>query len=108
VLGELERIREEPVGGAELKETLSYLIGVFPYTLQTVDGLAARLESLAVYGLPDDYYDTYPDRLRALDPPTLQAAAQTHLRPRDLVVVAVGPADELAPQFDALGEVESS
>ena len=105
VLGELERIREEPVGGAELKETLSYLIGVFPYTLQTVDGLAARLESLAVYGLPDDYYDTYPDRLSALDPPTLQAAAQTHLRPRDLVVIAVGPADELAPQFDGLGEI---
>ena len=103
VLAELARIRDEPVGGAELEETRSYLIGVFPYTLQTVDGLAGRLENLAVYGLPDDHYATYPERLRALDPETLQAAARTHLHPGDLVVVAVGPAAELAPQFEGVG-----
>ena len=107
VLAELERIRDEPVAGGELEETISYLVGVFPYTLQTAGGLASRLESLAVYGLPDDYYDTYPDRLRALDPATLQKVARAYLHPRDLVVVAVGPVAELAPQFEGLGEISS-
>jgi predicted Zn-dependent peptidase len=105
VLGELARIRDQPVGGDELEETRSYLIGVFPYTLQTVDGVAGRLETLAVYGLPDDYYDAYPDRLRALDAGALQEVACRRLYPDDLAVVAVGPAAELGPQFEGLGEI---
>jgi zinc protease len=105
VLGELARIRDQPVGGDELEETRSYLIGVFPYTLQTVDGVAGRLETLAVYGLPDDYYDAYPDRLRALDAGALQEVARRRLYPDDLAVVAVGPAAELGPQFEGLGEI---
>ena len=107
VLAELARIRDEPVGGDELADTRSYLIGVFPYTLQTVDGLAGRLETLAVYRLPDDYYDTWPERLRAIDRAAVQEAARRHLHPDDAVVVAVGPAAELEPQLAGLGEMVS-
>lgn len=105
VLGELRRIRDEPVGEAELDETRDYLIGVFPYTLQTVSGLAGRLETLAVYGLPDDYYAGYAERLRAIGPAQVAEAARRHLRPDDLAVVVVGPAAELAPQLEGLGEL---
>jgi zinc protease len=105
VLAELRRIREEPVGEAELDETRDYLIGVFPYTLQTVSGLAGRLETLAVYGLPDDYYAGYAERLRAIGPDRIAEVAQRHLRPDDLAVVAVGPAAELGPQLEGIGEV---
>ena len=41
----------------ELAETAGYIVGVFPYSLQTVGDVARRLETLAVFGLPDDYYD---------------------------------------------------
>ena len=105
VLGELRRIREEPVEVQELEETLSYMIGVYPYTLQSVGDVAKRLEILSVYGLPDDYYDTYLDRLAAVTREDLLNGAREHLHPDRIAVVAVGPADELVPQFDGVGEV---
>ena len=106
LLAELARIREEPVGAGELADTQSYLIGVFPYSLQTVSGLAHRLESLAVFDLAPDYYDRLPEAVRAVDAERILEVARRHLHPDRLVVVAVGAAAELAPQLAALGRVE--
>lgn len=107
VLAELERIRREPVTADELEDTKSYLLGAFPYTLQTLDGILAYLESLVVYGLPDDYYDPrrYYERMAGVTRKELLRVAREHLRPEEATVVAVGPAAELAPQMEGLGEV---
>ncbi|HEX3131668.1 MAG TPA: pitrilysin family protein [Thermoanaerobaculia bacterium] len=105
VLGELRRIREEPMEPHEMHETVSYMMGVYPYTLQTIGDVAKRLEVLAVYGLPDDYYDGYTERLAAATREQLLAAAQRHIDPERIAIVAVGPADELVPQLEGLGEV---
>lgn len=105
VLGELRRIREEPVETRELEETLSYMMGVYPYTLQTVGDVAKRLEILSVFGLPDDHYDTYLDRLAAVTREDLLKGARGHLHPDRIAVVAVGPADVLVPQFEEIGPV---
>ncbi|MES1244461.1 MAG: pitrilysin family protein [Acidobacteriota bacterium] len=105
VLGELRRIREEPVEPHEMHETVSYMMGVYPYTLQTIGDVAKRLEVLAVYGLPDDHYDGYADRLAAATREQILEAAHRHLHPERIAVVAVGPADEVVPQLEGLGEV---
>jgi zinc protease len=106
VLSELARIREEQVAGDELEETRSYLAGVFPYTLQTISDLAHRLEILAVYGLPDDYYDGYLDRIAAVTRGDVLRVAQRHLDPEHIAIVAVGPADVLEPQLAGLGDLK--
>ena len=105
VLGEMRRIREEPVEPQELEETLSYMIGVYPYTLQTVGDVAKRLEILALYGLPDDYYDSYSERLSAVTREDLLRCAREHIHPDRLAIVAVGPAEVLLPQLEGVGEV---
>lgn len=105
VFGELRRIREEPVEPHEMEETLSYMIGVYPYTVQTAGDVAKRLEVLSVYGLPDDYYDTYVERLAAVTSEDLLRGAREHLHPDRIAVVAVGPADVLVPQLEGIGEV---
>ena len=108
VLSELERLRREPVGEEELRDTQSYILGVFPYTLQTVDGVLYHLEQLAVYDLPDDYHapERFLERLEAVTREEIQRVAQEHLHPDQAAVVAVGPAEELAPQLEGLGEIE--
>ena len=108
ILAELERLRQEPVGAEELADTTSYMLGVFPYTLQTIDGLLYRLNDLAVYDLPDDYYapEAFMARLEAVGRETLLDAARAHLCPDRASIVAVGPAAELAPQLAGLGELE--
>lgn len=105
VLGELRRIREELVEPEELSETLSYMIGVYPYTLQTIGDVAKRLELLAVYGFPDDHYASYTDRLSAVTREKLLDAARQHIHPDHIGIVAVGPADTLVPQLEELGPV---
>jgi zinc protease len=104
-LSELRRLQDEPVEAAELADAVSYLEGVFPYTLQTVESVAQRLSQLAVFGLPDDYFASLPGLLRAVTVETLLEVAQRHLRPHACAVVAVGPAELLRPQLEALGPV---
>jgi zinc protease len=105
VLYELRRIREEPAEPAEIEETRSYVIGVFPYTVQTIGDLAKRFEILAVHALPSDYFDHYLRRIAAVTVDEVQEAARRHLHPDRIAVVAVGPAEQLAPQFAELGAV---
>ena len=42
------------------------------------------------YGLPDDYYEKYAGRVRALKVPEMEAIAKRVVRPDSLVWVVVG------------------
>ena len=66
----------DAVDPAELEGTQSYLLGVFPYSVQTVDGLADRLEEIAVYALSDDYFHRYAAMIGAVDRSTLTELAR--------------------------------
>ncbi len=105
LLLELQRIREHPVEPDELSETQDYLVGVFPYTLQTIDDLAKRLEAIAVFDLPLDYYDGYPAVLNEFSREQLLETARANFHPDRLVIVAVGPADQLRPGLEGFGPV---
>ncbi len=105
LLLEMRKLREELVPAAELKETSDYLIGVFPYILQTISDVAQRLEDLVVFGFPDDFYETYPGILAEVTADDVLRVAREHLHPDHLAIVAVGPAELLVPQLEALGPV---
>jgi zinc protease len=105
VLHELRRVRETLVEPEELDETRSYIVGVFPYTVQTIGDLAKRLETMTVYGLPDDYYTRYLERIAGVTRQEVLELAQRHLDPERIAVVAVGPAATLEKQFAGLGPV---
>lgn len=106
VLSELERMREEPVTPEELEETRSYIVGVFPYTLQTTSAILSRLAELALWGFADDHYARALDEIRATSAEQVLDLARRHLAPGRATIVAVGPAEELGPQLEGLGEVE--
>ncbi|MEM9555507.1 MAG: pitrilysin family protein [Acidobacteriota bacterium] len=105
ILGELERLQAEPPGADEMRDSQEFLLSSFPSTLQTVDELSSRLETLVVFGLPDDFYDTYPALFADVTAEQVRAAAQEHLRPDGVAIVAVGPAAELRPQLEEFGPV---
>ena len=105
-ISELERLRDEPVAAAELDETKSYLLGVFPYTLQTNSGLLSRLSDIALYGLPSDHVERALAQIERTTAEDLLDLARRHLKPESCAIVAVGPADALATQLERFGEVE--
>lgn len=90
VLAEIDRMREAPIAREELSLATSYLDGVFPIRYETTSAIAAALATLVVYGLPDDWYDAYRARVRAVTEADVLAAAQRLLHPDALQMVVVG------------------
>lgn len=91
-LGELERIREEELTADELSLVTSYLQGVFPIRYESTAAIAGALANLVTYDLPDDYYDTYRERVGAVTTVDALRAARAHIKPETLRMVVVGDA----------------
>ena len=105
VFKELDLIRSEPPADEELRDTKDYILGVFPTMVQKVSSFVMRLEALAVHRLDDDYYDGYVERVESVTAEDIRSAFERHVDPQKFVVVAVGPASELRPQLEEIGEV---
>jgi zinc protease len=94
---ELERMRSSEPTADELSLSTSYLDGVFPIRFETTDAIAGALASLRTLRLPNNYYDTYRDRVRAVTASAVAKAAQTHLHFEHMQVLAVGDRSVIAP-----------
>ena len=83
-------IGEHPVDAEELakiqaNETLS-----LPGSRETLDALGQSIVDLVQFGLPDDYYDTYASKVRALKTSDVNEAAKEVVRPDNLIWLVVG------------------
>ncbi len=103
VLKEIARIRDEPVAPEELSLATSYLDGVFPIRYETTSAIAGALANLTLFGLPDDYFDSYRDRIRAVTTADVQRVARAHLDPDRLQLLVVGDPDAVRAPVEALG-----
>jgi zinc protease len=108
MLRDMREMQETLAPAAEVADAAGYLAGIFPLQLQTTDGLSGKLSTLAVYGLPDDYFDHYRDGLLAVTPDDVREAARRRLMPDRAAVVVVGDASQLRGPLEALdvGPVE--
>ncbi len=106
ILMELDRLRTEPVPQEELREAKEYLVGVFPFGLRTTGGVLSRLEELALFELPLDAHDRWLRELQQTSSQELRDLADSILHPEAALLVAVGPAAQIAPLLEAVGPVE--
>ncbi len=95
---ELDRIRTEPVSEKEVIDAKSYLTGVFPLRLETQEGLIDQLVQIKMFGLPDDYLETYRQQIHAVTIEEIQAVAATYVRPDEAAIVIVGDGAEVLEQ----------
>jgi predicted Zn-dependent peptidase len=98
---ELEGIAA-PIGAAELAKAKNYLALGFAGDFETLGDLAARLEELAIYGLPDSYYAEYTAHIEAVTAADVRRAAAAHIQPDRLAVVVVGDRARIEPGIRAL------
>lgn len=108
LLGQLDRIRDEAPGETELAEVRDFLIGVFPLRFETTPGIAGAIEPLAVYGLPDDYWQTYRQRIEAVGIADVQAVARELVRPDEVLILLTGDASRVRDELEraAFGPLE--
>lgn len=91
-LREIDRMRAEPVQEQELTLAKSYLDGVFPIRFETTAAVAVALANQAIFGLADDYFDTYRTRIAGVTLQSIHRAAVAHLDPQRMQIVVVGDA----------------
>lgn len=103
VLHEIDRMRAAPIADDELTLATSYLDGVFPIRYETTAAIASALASLVIYRLPDDYFDRYRARIRAVTQSDVLEAAREHLDPAALQMVVVGDPRAIRGPLEKLG-----
>jgi zinc protease len=102
-LAQVDRMRTEEAPERELREVKDYLIGVFPLRFESTGGVAAAIEPLAIYGLADDYWQTYRAHLDAVTPAEARKIADELLIPDELLCLVVGDAAMVRADLEATG-----
>ena len=74
-----------------------------PGRFETKRALGGALEEMTVYGLPEDYYETYASKVNALDLEKITAAAKQIVRPDQMVWIVVGDQAKIQKGIDELG-----
>jgi len=91
-------IEAEELSKAQKNETLA-----LPGSWETLEAVASSIGEIVEFGLPDDYFTTYPDKVRALTVNDLTQASQKVVHPDQLVWVVVGDGSKIEASLRELG-----
>jgi len=106
ILGEVKRLRTEPVPDKEFMDKKRSLVASFALSLETPSAILGNYVTSRRFNLPADYWDKYPERLMAITREQVQAAAVKYLDPARLQIVAVGDGAKIAEGLKQFGAVE--
>jgi zinc protease len=103
---EVDRMRSTPVGDEELADARTYLTGVFSLGLATQEGLAGQLATTTLEKLPEDYLETYRERILSLTSADVLDAAQKYFDSAHAQIVIVGDRAQIESQAALFGKPE--
>ncbi|MBN2337227.1 MAG: insulinase family protein [Acidobacteria bacterium] len=95
VIEEIERMRRTKVDPEELETVKNQAVEVFPRVFATARATADTFAADAYTGRDPRFWETYRDRVRAVTVDDVHRAANAHLHPDGLVILAVGNVDEV-------------
>ncbi len=95
VFDEIGRIQRETVSGEELETIQNNLIETFPRNFESKSAMMNLFISDERTGRDPDFWRNYRDTVRGLSPDDVRRAANAHLRPKEAVIVVVGPWEEI-------------
>jgi len=96
-LAEFHRLIKEPVPPAELEERKRSLVAGFALALEQMPQVLTYLVMRRAYGLSNDYWERFPEKVMAITARDVQRVAEKYLDPSRLQIVAVGDARMLGP-----------
>jgi zinc protease len=89
-LKEVRQLRSEEVTESDLELAKDFLTRSLPRTFETPRQIASQLATLALYGLPDDYFNTYIQNVEKVTAQDVRRVAEQHLSPDNMIVVVIG------------------
>ena len=102
---EFAKMQSDPVTTGELEAAKRSIVGSFALTLESPANVLSRLLDVVDYGLPTDYWDTYPQNIQAVTPADIQRVTQTYLGTGRIQVIAVGEGKTIQPGLATFGPV---
>ena len=105
---ELQRIANEPVTAQELTNATPRTDRRLRAVARCAAALMGNLATQKIYGLPTDYWDTYPQRVEAVTPADIQRVAKKYYDASRLQIVAVGDGASVKKVLETYGTVETA
>lgn len=86
----------------EVTRAKNYVALQFPQDFQSVASIAAQLQDLAVYDLPNDYFDTYVGNVMQVTRADVERVAHKYIDPEKVAIVVVGDRAKVEPGIRTL------
>jgi len=87
----------------ELERTIANRISQLPGSFETSSSVLSAMQTNALYGRPDNYYELLAAKYRAQSKATLDASLREAIDPAGFVWIVVGDAAKVRPQLAKLG-----
>lgn len=100
---EIERIRTQPITAEELTFAKDATLNSFIFNFERPVQTLSRLMRYEYYGYPEDFIFRYRRNVEATTIADVQRAANTYLRPENLVTLVVGNTEAINPPLSSLG-----
>jgi zinc protease len=92
----------EPVPEEELARARNYVALRYPSRFQTVAGIAGQLTELELYGLGENYFNEYVERILAVTQADVQRVAREYIVPDKMAIIVVGDREAIEESVRAL------
>ncbi|MBN1127727.1 MAG: insulinase family protein [Chitinispirillaceae bacterium] len=106
IIEEYRKFCAEGVTADELEKAKQFAIGNMAFQLEGIGNVVDKLLWLRFYGRPNSYIETFDELISSIDSAQVNNAVCRYLSPDRLVIIAVGKADEAAPQLETFGNVK--
>ncbi len=95
ILHEIDRMRQEPIDDETLRLVKNVISGDFGRSLEDPQTVARFALNIERYNLPEDYYETYLQKVEEVTRKEVMATAEEYLKPGQTVILAVGNASAI-------------
>jgi zinc protease len=91
-----------PIDDKELEFARQAIIRGYPRGFETPEQISSRLMDVVLYGLPDDYFNNFIQRVRAVKLEEVNRAANRYLDPSRMAILVVGDRRVIEPGLRSL------
>ncbi|HWS70725.1 MAG TPA: pitrilysin family protein, partial [Thermoanaerobaculia bacterium] len=105
ILYELDRMRVEPVTDEELAAAKAFSVGSMELEIETQLGLAQRINTIYLFGLPHDFLQTFRTKIDALTAADIRQASAKYFDTYRGAIVVVGDYSQVKDQVAPFGDV---
>ena len=106
IIYEMDQMRKGGVTDEELLLAKNSIAGRFSRSLESPQTVANFALNLARYDFPEDYYETYLQKVQAVTKEDVQTMANKYLKTEGIYITVVGKASEIEDRLKQFGELK--